>query len=284
VTAKERRPGAKVAGAKAHFAKQFDPPKRQGGGPPPRQPQRHRPDQAVSSGRFWLYGTHAARAALTNPRRKIHRILATDRTRALLPAEVRAEILPPDEITRLLPQGAVHQGIALLCEPLAGLNLEDEIGLKPPGGRLVVVLDQVTDPHNEGAILRSAAAFGAAAVVVQDRHAPPESGVLAKAASGALDLVPRIAVVNIARTLERLGRMGFWRIALASDGDSTLAQAATKGDTALVLGAEGQGLRRLVREHCDVSAHIPIAHQIGSLNVSNAAAIALYELNKIGKS
>ena len=114
--------------------------------------------------------------------------------------------------------------------------------LKPPGGRLVVVLDQVTDPHNEGAILRSAAAFGAAAVVVQDRHAPPESGVLAKAASGALDLVPRIAVVNIARTLERLGRMGFWRIALASDGDSTLAQAATKGDIALVLGAEGARL------------------------------------------
>ena len=105
--------------------------------------------------------------------------------------------------------------------------------------------------------------------------------MLAKAASGALDVVPRIAVVNIARTLERLGRMGFWRIALASDGDSALGEAATKGDVALVLGAEGAGLRRLVREHCDVSAHIPIADAIGSLNVSNAAAIAFYELKRI---
>jgi 23S rRNA (guanosine2251-2'-O)-methyltransferase len=152
------------------------------------------------------------------------------------------------------------------------------LGSAPSGQRLVVVLDQVTDPHNEGAVLRSAAAFGATAVVVQDRHAPPESGVLAKAASGALDLVPRIAVVNIARELERLGRLGFWRIALSSDGDRTLAEATTKGDIALVLGAEGAGLRRLVRENCDVSAYIPVSKEIGSLNVSNAAAIALYEL------
>src|SRR5262245_7667033 len=283
VTAKERRPGSKLAGTKGHFAKRFDRPKGQSG-PPPRQPDRQRAEGPVTSGRFWLYGIHAARVALTNSRRKIHRILATDRTQELLPAGTRSEILPPDEITRLLPQGAVHQGIALLCEPLVGLNLEDEIALKPPGDRLVVVLDQVTDPHNEGAILRSAAAFGASAVVVQDRHAPPESGVLAKAASGALDLVPRIQVVNIARTLERLGRMGFWRIALDSDGDSTLAQAATRGDMALVLGAEGAGLRRLVREHCDVSARIPIWNEIGSLNVSNAAAIALYELSRLKRS
>lgn len=279
MTPKERRPGPKVARSKPHFAEAHFPPKGHGG-PARRPPDRHRPDGAVSSGRFWLYGTHAAKAALANPRRKVHRILATDHTRELVPPEVRAEILTQDAISRLLPQGSVHQGLALLCEPLPGLNLEDEIALKPPGERLVVVLDQVTDPHNEGAILRSAAAFNAAAVVVQDRHAPPESGVLAKAASGALDLVPRIQVVNIARTLERLGRMGFWRIALDSDGDSTLAQAATKGDMALVLGAEGAGLRRLVREHCDVSAHIPIAHEIGSLNVSNAAAIALYELTR----
>jgi 23S rRNA (guanosine2251-2'-O)-methyltransferase len=240
-----------------------------------------RTDQAASSGRFWLYGTHAAKAALANPRRKTHRILATEKTQDLLPARTSAEILTPDAISRLLPQGAVHQGVALLCDPLPVLNLEDELGLKPPGQRLVAVLDQVTDPHNEGAILRSAAAFGVTAVIVQERHAPPESGVLAKAASGALDLVSRIQVVNIARTLERLGRIGFWRIALDSDGDSTLGEAATKGDVALVLGAEGAGLRRLVREHCDVAARIPIANAIGSLNVSNAAAIAFYELKRV---
>jgi 23S rRNA (guanosine2251-2'-O)-methyltransferase len=205
-------------------------------------------------------------------------VVATDRTKELLPARLSTEILTPDAISRTLPQGAVHQGLALLCEPLPPLDLEDVLGSAPSGQRLVVVLDQVTDPHNEGAVLRSAAAFGATAVVVQDRHAPPESGVLAKAASGALDLVPRIAVVNIARELERLGRLGFWRIALSSDGDRTLAEATTKGDIALVLGAEGAGLRRLVRENCDVSAYIPVSKEIGSLNVSNAAAIALYEL------
>jgi 23S rRNA (guanosine2251-2'-O)-methyltransferase len=264
-----------VARSEGHFSRH------RGHKPGHHKPAREPADQAGSAGRFWLYGTHAVKAALANPRRKIHRILVTERTSELIPARVSAETLPLEAITRLLPQGAVHQGIALLCDPLPALDIQDAVALKPPGDRLVVVLDQITDPHNEGAILRSAAAFGATAVIVQDRHAPPESGVLAKAASGALDLVPRIAVVNIARTLERLGRLGFWRIALASDGDSTLSEAATKGDVAVVLGAEGAGLRRLVREHCDVAAHIPVADAIGSLNVSNAAAIAFYELKRI---
>jgi 23S rRNA (guanosine2251-2'-O)-methyltransferase len=275
VRPKERKPAPKPAAGQGHFGRHAK------HGTSGRPERRDRADQPGSGGRFWLYGIHAAKAALANKRRKYHRILVTERTLELLPPGVSAETLPPDAISRLLPQGAVHQGIALLCDPLPALVLEDAVELKPPGGRLVVVLDQVTDPHNEGAILRSAAAFGAAAVVVQDRHAPPESGVLAKAASGALDVVPRVAVVNIARTLERLGRLGFWRIALASDGDSALSEAATKGDVALVLGAEGAGLRRLVREHCDVSAHIPVADAIGSLNVSNAAAIAFYELRRI---
>ena len=142
------------------------------------------------------------------------------------------------------------------------------------------MLDQISDPHNEGAILRSAAAFGASAVVVQDRHAPPESGVLAKAASGALDTVPYIEVVNVARALEELGQMGFWRIALAGDGEMALAESARAGDIALVLGSEGSGIRRLVRERCDVSAFIPIDQKTESLNVSNAAAVALYELRR----
>jgi 23S rRNA (guanosine2251-2'-O)-methyltransferase len=167
----------------------------------------------------------------------------------------------------------------LLCEPLPPLDLEAAVqAVAAP--RLVAVLDQVTDPHNEGAILRSAAAFGVAAVVVQDRHAPPESGALAKAASGGLDLVPRVTVVNIARALEELGRLGFYRIALAADGESALRDAAPAGDIAIVLGAEGAGLRRLVRERCDASAVIPMGGAMESLNVSNAAAIAFYELRR----
>lgn len=174
----------------------------------------------------------------------------------------------------------MHQGVALLCEKLPELDLEDVLGGASEKRRIVAVLDQVTDPHNEGAILRSAAAFDVAAVIVQDRHAPPESGALAKAASGALDSVPRIVVVNIARALEELGRLGFYRIALAGDGEGTLAEAAPPGDVALVLGAEGAGLRRLVRERCDAAAFIPMPGAMESLNVSNAAAIGFYELRR----
>ena len=174
----------------------------------------------------------------------------------------------------------MHQGVALQCEKLPKLDLEDVLSAPSEKRRIVVVLDQISDPHNAGAILRSAAAFGASAVVVQDRHAPPESGVLAKAASGALDSVPYIEVVNISRALEQLGALNFWRIALAGDGEQTLTEATSKGDIALVLGSEGSGIRRLVREHCDTAAFIPIARSTESLNVSNAAAVALYELRR----
>jgi 23S rRNA (guanosine2251-2'-O)-methyltransferase len=192
-------------------------------------------------------------------------------------------------VGRFLPEGAVHQGVALQCERLPKRGLEDVLqtpirdglaGGGPNRRKIVVVLDQISDPHNEGAIMRSAAAFGAAAVVVQDRNAPPESGVLAKAASGALDTIPYIEVVNISRALDQLGELGFWRIALAADGEQTLGEATTKGDIALVLGSEGAGIRRLVRERCDVAAFIPIDSNTESLNVSNAAAVALYELRR----
>jgi 23S rRNA (guanosine2251-2'-O)-methyltransferase len=175
----------------------------------------------------------------------------------------------------------VHQGAALKCEPLRPVPLSEILAKEPAGRRVILVLDQITDPHNAGAILRSAAAFGVTAVVVQDRHAPPESGVLAKAASGALDIVPIAAVVNIARAMDELGEAGFWRVALAGDGDTTLADAASGArDTALVLGSEGSGIRRLVRERCDAIATIPITPGMESLNVSNAAAVALYELRR----
>jgi 23S rRNA (guanosine2251-2'-O)-methyltransferase len=183
-------------------------------------------------------------------------------------------------VSRILPDGAVHQGIAILCEPLPRVDLDAVLEKSSNGRRVVLVLDQITDPHNAGAILRTAAAFGVDAIVVQDRHSPPESGVLAKAASGALDLVPIVYVVNIARTLEDLGRREFWRIALAGDGDVPLKDVAHNGDIVLVLGSEGAGIRKLVRERCDVSAYLPIEPAIESLNVSNAAAVALYELRR----
>jgi 23S rRNA (guanosine2251-2'-O)-methyltransferase len=169
--------------------------------------------------------------------------------------------------------------VALACDPLPKLGLED--ALTPSARRrIVLVLDQISDPHNAGAILRSAAAFGVSAVVVQDRHAPPESGALAKSASGALDIVPVVTVVNIARALEQLGELDFWRIALAGDGEAPLKDAASAGDVALVLGSEGSGIRRLVRERCDTAAFLPIESAMESLNVSNAAAVALYELRR----
>jgi 23S rRNA (guanosine2251-2'-O)-methyltransferase len=247
----------------------------------------HRPKAAQAPGRtgpFWIYGFHAARAALSNPLRTVRRAMLTPRAadeigRELL-RSVQVETADNEAIARLLPPGSVHQGAALFCDPLPQRDLEDILAGLPPGNRLVAVLDQVTDPHNEGAILRSAAAFGVAAVIVQERHGPPETGALAKAASGALDLVPRITVVNIARALEELGRLGFWRIALAGDGEAALGEAGKPGDLAIALGAEGTGLRRLVRERCDITAFIPIAGAMESLNVSNAAAIAFYELRK----
>ncbi|HYJ36157.1 MAG TPA: 23S rRNA (guanosine(2251)-2'-O)-methyltransferase RlmB, partial [Rhizomicrobium sp.] len=245
---------------------------------------RPRPERGEGGGQ-WLYGLHAVQAALANPRRKLGRAVLTPRAietlGSKLLARVRVETQDPGSIDRLLPPGAVHQGAALEAWPLKTRDLDEILG-RPAGEtrRIILVLDQLSDPHNVGAILRTAAAFGVTAVVVQDRNAPPQSGALAKAASGALDLIPYIEVVNIARALDQLAERGFWRIALAGDGDSSLAEAVPAGDVALVLGSEGAGIRRLVREHCEASAFIPISKTMESLNVSNAAAIALYELRR----
>ena len=250
----------------------------------PRPDRRHfypKPDAKSSEG-LWLYGLHAVRAALSNPARKAKRAVLTSRAAEeigpKLLGRVRHEIVDGDAVSKLLPAGAVHQGVALQCDPLPRRDLEDLLDAPSEKRRIVLVLDQISDPQNTGAILRTAAAFGVTAVVVQDRHAPPESGALAKAASGALDSIPYIQVVNISRALEQLGERDFWRIALAGDGDSALKDALHTGDVALVLGSEGSGIRRLVRENCDVSAFVPIDSAMESLNVSNAAAIALYEL------
>jgi 23S rRNA (guanosine2251-2'-O)-methyltransferase len=241
----------------------------------------------------WIYGLHAIEAALANPRRNLHRAVLTARAaEALGPklaGRVRVEPADIEAIARLLPPGAVHQGAALSCDPLPARDLDELLassraGLDPANQsetrRIVLVLDQLSDPHNVGAILRTAAAFAVTAVVVQDRHAPPQSGALTKAASGAMEIVPYVEVVNIARALDKLGEAGFWRIALVGDGQEPIAQAAAQGDIALVVGSEGDGIRRLVREHCDTTAFIPIDKAMESLNVSNAAAIALYETRR----
>jgi 23S rRNA (guanosine2251-2'-O)-methyltransferase len=233
---------------------------------------------------LWLYGLHAVRAALDNPKRFVKRAVLTERAAEEIGAKrlgrVRHETADMHGVSKILPEGAVHQGVALLVEPLPRRELESALAESGGKRRVVLVLDQITDPHNAGAIMRTAAAFGVAAVVVQDRHSPPESGVLAKAASGALDSVPLIYEVNIARVLEDLGKLGFWRIALAGDGETTLHDAMADRDIALVLGSEGAGLRRLVRERCDIAAYVPIESAMESLNVSNAAAIALYETRR----
>lgn len=173
----------------------------------------------------------------------------------------------------------MHQGIAVLAEHLESPGIEDIGRLAQNRDHAVVmVLDQVTDPHNVGAILRSAAAFGALAVVVTDRHSPEETGTLAKSASGALEVMPLVRVTNMVRALEQLKEAGFWTAGLAGEATQTLAQAKLSGKIALVMGAEGEGLRRLTREHCDHLVKLPMSDLVESLNVSNAAAISLYEL------
>jgi 23S rRNA (guanosine2251-2'-O)-methyltransferase len=236
-----------------------------------------------SASALWLYGLHAVHAALENPRRKLHRALLTDHAAAAIGqrlfARVEHQIVHAEAVARVVPPAAVHQGAALLCEPLPRLGLDEVLLAHSRGPRTFTVLDQISDPHNVGAILRSAVAFGVSAVIVQDRHAAAQTGALAKAASGALDIVPYVEVVNISRALEELGRAGFWRLALTGEGEQSIREGVPEGDVVVVLGSEGAGLRRLVRENCDAGIFIPIETGMESLNVSVAAAIAFYELN-----
>lgn len=231
----------------------------------------------------WIYGRHPVAAALANPARRFHRLLLTREAAAglgdSLPSGARRpEIVGAQEITALLPDGAVHQGIAALAEPLPAVALGDVLGrLADAPKACLLILDQVTDPRNTGAILRSAAALGAAAVIVPDRRSPPETAVLAKAASGALEAVDLVRVTNIARAMETLKGAGFWCIGLDAAAPTALRETDLTGRIALVLGSEGRGLRRLVAKGCDALAALPMSGPMESLNVSAAAAIALYE-------
>ena len=224
-----------------------------------------------------LWGKHAVAAALDNPARTVLRAWATREAAEFMkfPADVPVTLSDVADLGRLVPHDAPHQGVVIEVAPLEDAWLGDILA-HAPGRAVLLVLDQVTDPHNVGAILRSAAAFGAAGIVTQDRHSPPESGVIAKAASGALERVPWARVVNLARALEEIGEAEFWRIGLAGDAGTNLSAALGPARVALVLGAEGAGLRPNTREHCDALAKLPISDAIESLNVSNAAAIALY--------
>jgi 23S rRNA (guanosine2251-2'-O)-methyltransferase len=227
-----------------------------------------------------LWGKHAVAAALDNPDRKVLRAWATREAAASMqfPQDVAVTLAEAADLGRLVPNDAPHQGVVIEVEPLDDVWLDGLLG--DAGERaILLVLDQVTDPHNVGAILRSAAAFGAVGIVTQDRHSPPESGVIAKAASGALERVPWIRVVNLARALEEIGEAGFWRIGLAGNAEMELKEALGPQRVALVLGAEGAGMRLNTREHCDSLARLPIGDAIESLNVSNAAAVALYAAN-----
>lgn len=254
----------------------------------PHHPQRHggpRPDQrerrgAPASG-LWLYGIHPVESALANPARRLRRLVLTEEAEAALAARlpkpwaIPAERIDRDKLDQMLGRGIVHQGAALQTDPLAPPSLAD--ALKRPGP--VLVLDQITDPRNVGAIMRSAQAFGAALVIAQERNAPEEGGALAKAASGALERIPLLRTVNIARALIALKAADLWVVGLDANAATRLTGAGLGGRrAALVLGAEGEGMRRLTRETCDELVSLAMPGGMESLNVSAAAAVALYEI------
>ncbi len=232
--------------------------------------------RAADTDRILIFGLHAVEAALANPDRPVLRLLATDNAaHRLAPLIAKRNLTPepttPKDLDRLLGPDTVHQGVALEVGPLEPIGLDDV----DPNGTLLV-LDQVTDPHNVGAALRSAAAFGASGLVLTERHSPPLTGVLAKSASGALDLVPIVLVKNLSQALAELGERGVLRIGLAEDGDEAIETTSLTRPLALVLGAEGRGLRHLTRERCDRICRISTTSALASLNVSSAAAIAMH--------
>ncbi|TPD57946.1 23S rRNA (guanosine(2251)-2'-O)-methyltransferase RlmB [Emcibacter nanhaiensis] len=252
-------------------------------------PERDKQIPAAGGG-LWLFGRHPVMAALANRERQKHRLLVSrknaDQYREEL-AELldgvpspHPELVGAEEFEKLLPEGSLHQGIALKCSPLPGRHLDEACAIVEEAKNLILVLDQVTDPHNVGAIIRSAAAFGAKAIVTPDRNAPPESGTLAKSASGCLELIPWVRVTNLSRALDQLAEMGYWRLGLDGYAEQTVAEADFGNNIVLVLGAEGKGLRKGTRDHCDALVKLPISERVESLNVSNAAAVALYEFSR----
>ncbi len=230
--------------------------------------------QKAANSPHWLWGTHAVEAALGNPDRTIHRVLATQNAKKRLPLH-QAEDVSVRDLERILPDQAVHQGLAALMSSLAPISLAELIKRTPSR---IAVLDQVSDPHNLGAVLRSAAAFGVDSVVLQTRHAPAMTGIVAKTAAGAVERVTECRTVNLARALNTLEEAGYYTIGLTGKADATLSETIpAQKPIALVFGAEGKGLRPAVAKACTWQAHIPMSPGMESLNISNAAAIAFYE-------
>jgi len=236
---------------------------------------------------IWVYGTHTVLALLANPKRHYYRVVTCDQSLAeyinnsmsLIP-EVAIEKVTRDFINKILPEGAAHQGIAVLAAPLSDVSLEEICEQAKSESINLLILDQVTDPHNIGAIVRSAAAFNAKAIIVQDRHTPPITGVIAKSASGGLEHCPIIRVKNLVRAMETLKKNGIWCIGLDSEAAKNIKDLSMDNPKALVFGSEGRGLRRLTRLACDEITKISSSGFLKSLNVSNAAAIALYEITR----
>ncbi|MEM9234086.1 MAG: 23S rRNA (guanosine(2251)-2'-O)-methyltransferase RlmB [Pseudomonadota bacterium] len=249
---------------------------------PPHKSSSKRPSPRVDrDAPVWIYGRHAVAAVLKNRTRHQHKLMATRNALEWLAERnivIPIEPVLPKHIDHALPPGAVHQGLAVKVNPLPEQRLEDTCN--PAATGPVVVMDQVTDPQNVGAIFRVAGAFGAQAIIAQDRRTPPLSGALAKAAVGAVETVPYVSVVNISRSLEKLTALGFHTVGLAGDADAVLPDFASDRPVALVLGAEGKGLRELVKNTCETLVAIPIAPEVESLNVASAASISLYALTR----
>jgi 23S rRNA (guanosine2251-2'-O)-methyltransferase len=276
MTDRDRKPPFRRSGGKPFDKGSSRPRSGPGTGSGSRSRPAFRGRDASPDGPLILYGWHTVSLALANPKRRFRKLLLTENAARRLaeeniPTRITPEMVRPNEIDRLLSADAVHQGLYAETDPLPSPDLET---LAPEG--LVLVLDQITDPHNVGAILRSAAAFAVKAIVTTARHSPEATGVLAKSASGALELVPMVTVQNLARALTALNERGFQTVGLDSEGSENLSAIALREPLALVLGAEGKGLRQLTRETCSAVARLDMPGEIKSLNVSNAAVLALY--------
>lgn len=247
----------------------------------------HKPNTQSSENKtqqLIIYGRHAVLSALKNPKRRIQKLLIAAENKAeinQISPNIPFTIIDKKDFNKILPEDAVHQGFALYCSRLDNCDITDLIEMSEDKKRCyVLILDQVTDPQNIGAIIRSCAAFEALGLIVQDKNSPLESGAMDKAAAGTIEYVPISRVTNLSRAIETLKDNGFWVMGMDGYADTTIDKINKDGKIAIVMGSEGKGMRRLVQENCDSSVKLPISPNVESLNVSTAAAITLYELSK----